>query len=469
MKRVTPCKASGVTRYTGMRLLAGVKVLGSYWQSIGRRYGHRRRNWAVVVLMALMFALAAPLALASSGTAPKLAVIEWLGRPDSEALIRDGFRRVDQAADTTATANTASDWDRAMVDWMGAIATLQAVPGDAPQRAFLQRQQRQYLQQLVAAQRQAELTSLPSVFPNLGSPVLNEQLVLYLSYVATFGPPDVLIVGSSRALYGIDPSVLEQALAARPELAPVSAYNLSVNGATAQVLNFMLQRLLPDQLPRVVVWGTGSRGFNSARFDTTFANVLDSPGYQTALTGNRPGFGPVQSAPIVQPSSLTSQGFLPVATVFDPAVYYQSFPRVEGRFDGFYNPFNLDGVQTVSFRSLVGFLRSRQIPLVMVNLPLSGDFLDPFRTSLEQRFQQFLQTEGERLNFQVVDLLTQWQNRNDVFADPSHLNQMGADAISRQLANTPAILSTLNQTEPERDGGLRDRGLRDRTPESSAS
>ena len=432
--------------------------MSRYWQLLGRRYGERRRAWIVALLIGLILSVGAPLAFAAPGMVPRLAVANWLGRPSSESLIQNGLQRVEQAATGTAAARTAEEWDRVMVNWMGAIATFQAIPADAPERAFLQRQQRQYLQQLVAAQQQAELASLPYVFPNLGSPVLNEQLVLYLSYVATVGPPDVLIVGSSRALYGIDPDTLEAALSARRELGPVNVYNLSVNGATAQVLNFMLQRLLtPDQLPRVVVWGTGSRGFNSARFDATFANVLDSPGYRAALAGNRPAFDLRQQA-IVQPSGLTSKGFLPVPTVFDPAQYYQRFPQVAGRFDGFYNPFNLDGVQTVSFRSLTSFLRTRQIELVMVNLPLSSDFLDAFRLNLEQRFQRFLQSEGQRSDFQVVDLLTQWRSRNDVFSDPSHLNQAGADAIAQQLANHPALLGALNRAQPaERSGGLRDR------------
>lgn len=423
----------------------------------GIRQHWRHQGWAVALLLGLILALVAPLALAAPGLSPRLAVIDWLGRPDRQALIQEGLLRVEQAAESAAAAQTASDWDRTMVNWMGAIATLQSIPADAPERPFVQRQQRQHLQQLMAAQRQAEIASLPYVFPSLGTSVLDEQLILYLSYVAAMGPPDVLIIGSSRAQQGLDPEVLQQALAGRRDLEPVRTYNLSVNGATAQVLNFVLQRLLTtDQLPRVVVWGTGSRGFNSARFDTTFANILRSPGYAAALAGSRPQFDWSQSPVIGQPSALTSRGFLPVPIAFEPDRYYQRFPRVAGRFDGFYNPFDLDGVQTVSFRSLVGFLKARQIEFVMVNLPLSGDFLDPFRQDLERRFQRFLQVEGERSGFQVVDLLTQWLSRNDVFADPSHLNAVGASAITRQLASHSALLSALNRAQLPASDSIQD-------------
>ncbi|NJK52073.1 MAG: hypothetical protein HC936_03250, partial [Leptolyngbyaceae cyanobacterium SU_3_3] len=39
--------------------------------------------------------------------------------------------------------------------------------------------------------------------------------MLYRQYVAQHGAPDVLILGSSRAMRGVDPVVLEQALAAQ--------------------------------------------------------------------------------------------------------------------------------------------------------------------------------------------------------------------------------------------------------------
>ncbi|NJK28482.1 MAG: hypothetical protein HC925_08550 [Coleofasciculaceae cyanobacterium SM2_3_26] len=51
-----------------------------------------------------------------------------------------------------------------------------------------------------------------SSYPSFESDRLDEQLMNYRRYLATHGAPDILIVGSSRALQGIDPAYLQQAL-----------------------------------------------------------------------------------------------------------------------------------------------------------------------------------------------------------------------------------------------------------------
>ena len=368
----------------------------------------------------------------------------WADRRVAAAL-ESGFAQADKAAELGQTASSADQWDQVVKAWTDAISTLQTIPAQSPERFFAQRKQQEYLQNLAFAQRQANQLSWPNVFPSLGSPVLDEQLRLYLSYLATFGPPDILVIGSSRTIQGINPQILQTNLETQGY--PVRVFNFSINGATAQVMNFVLQRLLtPDQLPRLVIWGDGSRAFNSRRVDATFANILKSPGYQAVLAGEKPGFSNRASIPR-QSSSINAYGFLPIADVFDPAAFYQIYPRISGRYDGFYNPFGLTGLQLGSLRSLVGYLKSRNIELVYVHLPLSGDYLDDFRLPLDQRFQQFLQTQGQRQGFAVIDLLLQWRQQNAFFADPSHLNQAGAASIAQQLARDPLVLEKLNALE----------------------
>ncbi|MDX2213277.1 MAG: hypothetical protein SFY66_08315 [Oculatellaceae cyanobacterium bins.114] len=125
-------------------------------------------------------------------------------------------------------------------------------------------------------------------FPTFNSQRLDQQIRIYAHYLATSGPPDVLIVGSSRSLQGIDPEVLQQALAARG-LSNLRIYNFGVNGATAQVVDLLLRRVLtPNQLPRLIIWADGSRAFNSARIDLTYNGILASEGYKRLATGDRP-------------------------------------------------------------------------------------------------------------------------------------------------------------------------------------
>lgn len=357
-----------------------------------------------------------------------------------------------RASQLAATAATSDQWQQVAGAWGRSLALLQAIPVDDPRYAFSQRKAREYRQNLQLAYQKAEPQGLPRAFPALGSDVLDEQVSLYRAYVAAQGPPDVLIVGSSRSLQGIDPQVLQQALAVEgyPGL---RVYNFSVNGATAQVVSFVTRQLLASDLhPRLVVWAEGSRAFNSGRFDRTFAEILASPGYaavsegatltlqtletpsaeaeatETAGNGLKEGYGTV---PL---SSVNSQGFLPVNDQFNPAVYYRSFPRVRGQYDNAYRPFRLEGVQTASFEAITQFLQSQNIPLVFVNLPLSNDYLDGVRLGYERQFQRFLQSWANQGTLTLVDLLEEWRWQSHLFADPSHVNRYGAREVARLLA-----------------------------------
>ena len=359
------------------------------------------------------------------------------------APLKRGFEQASAAAELAQSARSAQEWDRVAQAWLAAIATLQTISPEQPERTFIQGKLQEYLYNLTVAQQQASSKSDPDIFPSLGSQVLDRQIRLYLSYVATVGPPDILIVGSSRALQGIEPQILQQSLRAEGEA--VRVFNLSVNGATAQVVNFMMQRLLsPEQLPRLVIWGDGSRAFNGSRVDATFTRILNSPGYQVALAGEKPVLDPKENQTTErQPSQINAYGFLPIANAFDPELYYQTRPRVSGRYDAFYNPFSLTGLQDGALRSLVSYLNDLNIRLVYVHLPLSQDYLDEYRLSLDRQFQQFLQTQSRTQGFAVIDLLTQWLGRDDYFADPSHLNRAGAAALSAQLARQPVVLDAL--------------------------
>ncbi len=128
----------------------------------------------------------------------------------------------------------------------------------------------------------------PYRHPSFNSQRLDAQLQQYAELIAASGPPDILIVGSSRALQGVDPDALQTALAEQGH-ANLSVFNLSINGATAQVVDLLLQRILtPQQLPRLVVWADGSRAFNSGRVDITYNGIVASAGYQKLATGATP-------------------------------------------------------------------------------------------------------------------------------------------------------------------------------------
>jgi len=130
----------------------------------------------------------------------------------------------------------------------------------------------------------AILLAARSQMPSFNARQLDEQLALYKQRIAKNGtPPNVLIIGSSRALRGIDPAALDKALATQG-YPNVDVFNFGINGATAQVVDFIIRRVLErSELPKLIIWADGSRAFNSGRDDLTFKAIAASAGYQQAI------------------------------------------------------------------------------------------------------------------------------------------------------------------------------------------
>ena len=444
----------------------------------------------------------------------------------SSCTQNDGFTEAvsfaTQASNLAQSANSKQDWDEVAALWVQAVAWMQAVPPSSPKRAFAEKKVVEYMKNLTYSQQQAGSNRQTSV--SFSSDLFNQQLELYLSYVATIGPPDVLIVGSSRALQGVDPKQLKQSLAAKGR-SGLTIFNFAVNGATAQVVDFQLRRLLkPQHLPQMIVWADGVRAFNSGRVDRTFNSIIASEGNQLLAAGIRPklpedelniipqcykfpqpcrgsfqkasigkkfergvgagflvfgyplkllvnpplqvfdgarshlkpiatsvAFQNAQYIPLSTPAAMAirpvseladaidSNGFMSLSDRYNPNTYYNDRPYVSGTYDRDYENFNLGGKQAQAFNSVIAFVKSRKIPLVFVNLPLTDDYLDGTRRYAEQQFRQQMQQLSRQKGFAFRDLSQRWQNRNEYFFDPSHLNQFGARSVSRLIAADTSI------------------------------
>jgi type II secretory pathway pseudopilin PulG len=185
-----------------------------------------------------------------------------LGRLPTSADQRwsQALTAANQATQLAQTATSSQDWLRVSEHWGKSLVLLSQIPEQDQRSVFSQRRTQEYLRYLQAAQQRARQQGFPRVFPALGSTILDEQLSTYYSYVAALGPPDILIVGSSRALQGIDPRSL-RAGPGGPGSSWPRVYNFGVNGATAQVVSFLMRQLLgPDPLPRMVIWAEGVPG-----------------------------------------------------------------------------------------------------------------------------------------------------------------------------------------------------------------
>jgi len=342
----------------------------------------------------------------------------------------------------------------------------------------------------------ATVSTVQSPFPSFNNPQLEQQLQRYAAFVKAGGPPDVLVVGSSRAVQGVDPLALQWALIGRG-YANARVFNLGVNGATAQVVEVILHRLLsPEALPRLILWADGARALNSGRSDRTYQNIVRSDGYRRltqgwhptwksgvlpfgtlclGLAGDRPLRPPTQgltpprfntfSPPgtpvcshhlrwLLTSSHLdlswqtastwrTDLGFQAIATRFQPTTYFQRYPRVPGDFDGDYRNFSLAGEQSAAFYQVLQLAHQHRIPLVFVNLPMTGIYLDATRSYYEQRFRRFMQQSARSRQFTFYDFSQRWLHQHGYFTDPSHLNQYGGWAIAYQIA--PLLLPHLSR------------------------
>lgn len=344
-------------------------------------------------------------------------------------------------------------------------------------------------------------------FPTFNSEQLDQQLRRYARFVATYGVPDVLIVGSSRSFQGIDPLILQQSLA-QQGYPGLKVFNFGINGATAQVVNWLLQDLLPaDHLPRLIIWGDGTRAFNSGRIDHTFNKIVTSHGHQLLSFGIHPelpapkrldlgqicmnNLMPLLSSPFTASQSLNKSlsevsfkslfcqqslqaliqqavtatfkplksdfnsetlGFRVVNTQFTPATYFQRYPRVPGQFDADYRNFNLEGQQAAAFQAAIRFANQHQVPLVFVNLPLTEAYLDSTRKAYEKQFQVYMQALARSRQWTFIDLMSQQDlKQNRYFEDPSHINRYGAAAIATEISKKLIRpLSTMQVSENQR-------------------
>ncbi len=136
-----------------------------------------------------------------------------------------------------------------------------------------------------SAAKAAILAAARSPNPPFNNPLLDEKLALYQQRLIQNGPPDILIIGSSRALRGVDPIALQDALAAQG-YRDLEVFNFAINGATAQVVELIVRQLLtPEQLPKLIIWADGARAFNSGREDITYNAIATSEGYQQLKAG----------------------------------------------------------------------------------------------------------------------------------------------------------------------------------------
>jgi hypothetical protein len=322
--------------------------------------------------------------------------------------------------------------------------------------------------------------------------LLNEKLALIdWQITSKRRPPDVLIVGSSRALRGIDPAALERTLAAQGYQG-ITVFNMGLDGATARVVEAQITQILSKrQQPRMIIWADGLRAFNSNRNDTTYEELALSPNFKPSRRGNteaeirenkrnanaKPitpvvktletvftGYAQrveVRNALVKGLDSLTkslsnrerllaetmpqnqlsvdSKGFVAFDVQLDPTSYFQKYPKVSGDYDLDYRNFEPTGVQFDALLNVAAFCRAANIDLVILNMPLHETYLDGIRIRYEDTFNKRMEELAKQEGFIYLNMSKLVVQQPRLFSDPSHLNKFGAGAIAEYLAKLPQI------------------------------
>ena len=411
--------------------------------------------------------------------------------------------RARSAATLAQSAQSAKEWDLVTLQWLEAIASMQAVGLDNPRRAYAQKKVAEYSQNLAVARQKAASLTTQLPFTSFNNQIFDEQLRLYLSYISVFGPPDVLIIGSSRALVGVDPQALQQALAAQGK-SGLRVFNLGINGGTAQTVDLQLRQILtPDKLPRLILWADGVRAFNSGRPDRTYNSLIASAGYKRIQAGTRPSLpqSPLQTIdsceeipgtalsnaktePLLasprlviarepfQASSETTNNPVPPEPLLltqatgtsvpqrltsdysSAAINANGFLPINSRFDPnvyyqktprvagrFDSDYQPFSLSGVQAVALNSIKTfAKQQKIGLVFVNLP--LTDDYLDPVRQsREQQFQQSMQGQVDegFMFINLVRQWPTQYQYFTDPSHLNRNGAAAVAKLLAANSQI------------------------------
>lgn len=311
-----------------------------------------------------------------------------------------------------------------------------------------------------------ELTlHMPVITDHLPKPELTlwhaELIQSKLDYLKAFEATrgvDVLFIGNSTMQAGVNPQLFDLARG-KQESTAQGAFNGSLEGLPPYGALMFLEIYLRDSRPTTVIYGITAQDLNS---NSPWAqDVTDRVKYSPlALAEARRGLRGQLIASLLEYSNLYRYRFVLHQLLLrggiaspPPEVYFDTrgFHAIKGRLADvpaaergiYYNNagvlnYSIQGEQLESLRRLIAYCADNDIRLILVNMPLADDYYGHF-DSLED-YQTYLSTATElasefEIPFWDMEGLPPARGFDDThFADFNHLNQFGAEKLSRLLA-----------------------------------
>ena len=277
--------------------------------------------------------------------------------------------------------------------------------------------------------------------------------------LARRGGSPLVLMGSSMMDYAVDPGTLSKLLDLQHP-----AFNASLNGAEARLMNFwLLNVVVPRLRPRVVVIGVSSRELNDLGEGTrgAFEAVRDSYGGRTVANDLSPAerilavgervSGLVRYRSLLRaPSRLFNaeplEEGLAVTALGAPTHprrldVYRTLPPITGGFA-------VGGPSMRALERLIERLEALKIRVLLVEMPISPDGyarhpngIADYR-SFQQAIARFVATTGTSF----TDMLSPFPT-TEWFGDTLHLNRRGRERFTQFLAGTISRLIATTELE----------------------
>jgi hypothetical protein len=282
------------------------------------------------------------------------------------------------------------------------------------------------------------------------------------------GGASIVFLGSSVVDVGVDPTLVAPRRGGRP------AYNAATGGGSIAMIDTWAERVaVPRLKPDVVVIGLVSRELNpndpvQTRLERSFvasAAVRQLDGTET-LAQRAERYADRLSALLKYRTLLRQGRFLAniVGTGNAPSRRTRSTTTADdGQYQGFlslrYNggsaaqfratalrDYRVGPRQLATLRSLLAYAKAHVAHVIVVDMPVTATYvsLHPRRRTDQDAFDSALATEAAAVGAPLVRAGV-WPE--DAFADPAHLNGVGAHRLTAMLieqlrASVPEVLGT---------------------------
>ncbi len=306
-------------------------------------------------------------------------------------------------------------------------------------------------------------------------PVSCDQTLKFQAFLNAKKPYDVVFLGSSRMETGLSPDVVE--MVAEKELGrKVTCFNLSQPAGLVRTDRVIIRDIFRgERAPKLVVLGVEARGFNTmsrrtGEYVDYYARPRDilcelpdivAAGYQSSATGAM-GRAPASLLQyITHPPSdkectdkvrfweITKGHGAPFRNRVrrgggQPREHntpqWQSLLRKRHGFvrENLLNDYHIGDSAKRAFEQIISITRERGIRLVVVNLPVTLDYMDFYRLGEYESFLEYVTGACAAANIPFHDFnpIDGKEKRiaDRFFYDPDHLGPKGSNIFSGRMA-----------------------------------